>query len=239
MNKSTVTVCSACLQATCWQGIFYCNDYKTAGTVEKTRDELRVLALEHPTYWGEAAATEQPVELILKDNMHELALNAEKIYADAVKENMQPVEWASIIAELQANAKEADSNPVLYRDGWECGIQCAIHIIRRHVADAPKREAAQPEYAEKDVLPIIQEMLRLNYFLQQCSHAWTVVHKCIGMLRDLRPTKREVVDLEETAKLIFPAWNRMTKDEQEYRLFILKCAAYRWELKTTEIEGGQ
>ena len=55
MTKSTVTVCSSCLQATCWQGIFYCNEYRTAGTVEKTREELKELALEHSSYWGTEA----------------------------------------------------------------------------------------------------------------------------------------------------------------------------------------
>ena len=57
MKKSTVTVCSACLQATCWQGLFYCDDYRTAGTVEKTRSELEILALEHPSYWNRDPAT--------------------------------------------------------------------------------------------------------------------------------------------------------------------------------------
>ncbi len=54
MSKDTVTVCDQCLQASCWQGIFYCYDYKTAGTVEKTLDELKALDLEHPSYWKEA-----------------------------------------------------------------------------------------------------------------------------------------------------------------------------------------
>ena len=47
----TITVCDACLQASCWQGIFYCDDYKTAGTVEKTIEELTARGLEHPSYW--------------------------------------------------------------------------------------------------------------------------------------------------------------------------------------------
>lgn len=29
-----VIVCSACGQESCWQGIFYCEEYKTAGTIE-------------------------------------------------------------------------------------------------------------------------------------------------------------------------------------------------------------
>lgn len=51
MRKQTVTVCSACLQATCWQGLFYCDEYRTAGTVEKTPKLLKELDLEHPDYW--------------------------------------------------------------------------------------------------------------------------------------------------------------------------------------------
>lgn len=46
-----ITVCDACLQASCWQGIFYCDEYKTAGTVQKKRRELRELDREHPSYW--------------------------------------------------------------------------------------------------------------------------------------------------------------------------------------------
>lgn len=46
-----VTVCDACLQASCWQGLFYCDAYKTAGTVDKPIRELRSLNREHPDYW--------------------------------------------------------------------------------------------------------------------------------------------------------------------------------------------
>lgn len=61
MNKSaTVTVCSACLQASCWKGIFFCDDYMHAGTVERTVEELRALGLEHPSYFERAA--QQPTE---------------------------------------------------------------------------------------------------------------------------------------------------------------------------------
>lgn len=48
---NTITVCSACLCASCWQGEFYCDEYKTAGTVEKTIEELTALHREHPEYW--------------------------------------------------------------------------------------------------------------------------------------------------------------------------------------------
>lgn len=46
-----VTVCSACKQASCWQGKFFCDDYQNAGTVEKTVAELRALNLENECYW--------------------------------------------------------------------------------------------------------------------------------------------------------------------------------------------
>jgi hypothetical protein len=51
MQSETVTVCSNCLQASCWQGIFMCYESDKAGTVEKTREELKQLDLEHPSYW--------------------------------------------------------------------------------------------------------------------------------------------------------------------------------------------
>lgn len=51
----TVTVCDNCLQASCWQGVFMCQDSRTAGTVEKTREELTALDLEHPSWWDQDA----------------------------------------------------------------------------------------------------------------------------------------------------------------------------------------
>jgi hypothetical protein len=52
-DEKTITVCSACLQASCWHGHFYCEEYKTAGTVEKTRKELEALGLENSSYWDD------------------------------------------------------------------------------------------------------------------------------------------------------------------------------------------
>lgn len=46
-----VTVCDRCLRAACWQGHFYCDDYKRAGTTQKTVAELSALKREHPGYW--------------------------------------------------------------------------------------------------------------------------------------------------------------------------------------------
>lgn len=50
-SRDLVTVCSKCLRAACWQGEFYCDNAKSAGTVKKTRAELKALAFEHPSYW--------------------------------------------------------------------------------------------------------------------------------------------------------------------------------------------
>ena len=46
-----ITVCDNCLCASCWQGIFFCENYMTAGTVEKTVGELKKLNRENPDYW--------------------------------------------------------------------------------------------------------------------------------------------------------------------------------------------
>ena len=46
-----ITVCDKCLTASCWQGLFMCDDSKFAGTVQKTLEELKELNLEHPSYW--------------------------------------------------------------------------------------------------------------------------------------------------------------------------------------------
>ena len=46
-----ITVCDKCLQASCWQGLFMCDDSRLAGTVQKTVSELKELNLENPSYW--------------------------------------------------------------------------------------------------------------------------------------------------------------------------------------------
>jgi hypothetical protein len=51
VSEPTITVCSACLTAACWHGRFYCEAYRTAGTVEKTEAELRALERESPDNW--------------------------------------------------------------------------------------------------------------------------------------------------------------------------------------------
>lgn len=54
--KTTVTVCSACLRASCWQGIFYCEDARGAGTREMRAEELRQLGREHEDYFTDGGA---------------------------------------------------------------------------------------------------------------------------------------------------------------------------------------
>jgi hypothetical protein len=61
-DEKKVTVCDACLRACCWQGEFYCEDYKHAGTVEKTVAELRKLRLENEHYWRDLDGTGQPAK---------------------------------------------------------------------------------------------------------------------------------------------------------------------------------
>lgn len=49
-----VTVCDACSQASCWNGIFMCQESDHAGTVDLTVGELKILDLEHSDYWKPA-----------------------------------------------------------------------------------------------------------------------------------------------------------------------------------------
>lgn len=49
-----VTVCDKCLTACCWRGELMCYEAKEAGTVEKTVKELKVMNLEHPSYYMES-----------------------------------------------------------------------------------------------------------------------------------------------------------------------------------------
>ena len=51
-DNKVITVCNACLCATCWHGLFLCNESRNAGTVEKKVRDLKKLNLEHPKYWS-------------------------------------------------------------------------------------------------------------------------------------------------------------------------------------------
>jgi hypothetical protein len=53
-DNRRVTVCSVCVTASCWNGLFYCDGYKEAGTVDLTVAQLRALNREHPDYWRRA-----------------------------------------------------------------------------------------------------------------------------------------------------------------------------------------
>jgi len=46
-NEELIVVCDKCLRASCWHGLFMCDESQDAGTTEKTRKELIDLALEH------------------------------------------------------------------------------------------------------------------------------------------------------------------------------------------------
>lgn len=47
-----ITVCDKCLQASCWQAKFFCEDAQNAGTKRLTRQQLFDLATgEHPSHW--------------------------------------------------------------------------------------------------------------------------------------------------------------------------------------------
>jgi len=46
-----VTVCASCWRASCWQGEFYCDQFKTADILETTVRVLWKAKREHPHYW--------------------------------------------------------------------------------------------------------------------------------------------------------------------------------------------
>jgi hypothetical protein len=51
--KTHVLVCSKCYQASCWQGIFMCDESKNADVIEMPIDVLRSMELESEEYWME------------------------------------------------------------------------------------------------------------------------------------------------------------------------------------------
>jgi len=62
MNEKQITVCDQCWRASCWQGIFMCDDATNAGVAKAPIAQLRRLALENECYWktDEELRTEKP-----------------------------------------------------------------------------------------------------------------------------------------------------------------------------------
>lgn len=63
-DTDLITVCDKCFQASCWQGEFYCEQYKTAGVVKMEARALRKLRLEHPHYWENEVRERKMLDLV-------------------------------------------------------------------------------------------------------------------------------------------------------------------------------
>lgn len=50
-GNERITVCDKCLCACCWQGEFYCEDARTAGTTTISVSQARNLKREAEHYW--------------------------------------------------------------------------------------------------------------------------------------------------------------------------------------------
>lgn len=58
-EEPTITVCAACLMASCWQGVWLCEEARQADITQKTVAELTALGLEHPDYWADECTASQ------------------------------------------------------------------------------------------------------------------------------------------------------------------------------------
>lgn len=59
-NTDTVDVCSYCLRASCWQGVFHCDRYRSAAVSTAMVGNLRILGLEHEQYWSKQKPAKYP-----------------------------------------------------------------------------------------------------------------------------------------------------------------------------------
>jgi hypothetical protein len=50
-----ILVCSECKRASCWRGLFMCEEARGAGSVAIKVEQLRELGLEDPSYWASDA----------------------------------------------------------------------------------------------------------------------------------------------------------------------------------------
>lgn len=55
MSERMVTVCARCKKASCWRGLFFCDDALHANVERLPVSELERLGLEHSDYYAESA----------------------------------------------------------------------------------------------------------------------------------------------------------------------------------------
>lgn len=58
MSERRIDVCSACLKATCWYGLFMCDEARTADVIKMPVSRLQELNREHPDYWTDEAVAQ-------------------------------------------------------------------------------------------------------------------------------------------------------------------------------------
>ena len=60
-----VTVCSECLRASCWHGVFMCDKSTNAGTMDLDRRYLHARPFESSDWWGDQVAVDRMVRSFL------------------------------------------------------------------------------------------------------------------------------------------------------------------------------
>jgi hypothetical protein len=58
-----VTVCDACLRASCWHGYYRCDAWRSAGTVDRRASELLAIGAEHPDKFSRATVLRECGEI--------------------------------------------------------------------------------------------------------------------------------------------------------------------------------
>lgn len=139
------------------------NAFKPVSIKQPVFPALEDIAKEmhYPDCWDTAAYPS------LYDALYEMASCSEH----AAKVADRPV-GLSAIEELQSYSKSADANPELYRDGWECAMQCAINVLRRHHSESPKRESGDREKALEHEYVSTRGLWCIDRDPKEVTHDW-------------------------------------------------------------------
>ena len=154
-----ITVCAECLQASCWQGKFMCDNSKNANIVEITVRSLRILQMENESYWaGSIAARPHPPA--------SAALGADKPGATTPYDSFDAY-WGDGFL-LPTNLKD------FARDVWSAA--CAHSRIRLSAELATPQAPVAPDDLEALKTELEEEQtarLSAEYALE----SWLEVHK--------------------------------------------------------------
>lgn len=236
--QTKITVCDKCFQATCWQGVFMCDESQNAGTVDKTIAELIALNTgEHPDHW---TTTPAAIDALPPATTGQQTADGFKVHIterkpgpltdDELKELKSRVSWPF----EPTPRPEAQGTPTPLTDAEETDPSLENGYVTSFFARQLETELAAMARAINEALKINREVNKLpmgNFYLAETMEGFLALSpstksdvpysSCTcGIFRDTQCPKHGDVE-------VFEKQNRDYSEEKEIDRLIAELTAER------------